>query len=196
MNTWELHPAFVHFPIALLLSGVVLDLYGWQKKREDLSRVAYGLLVAGVIMGLLTAITGVLAYYTVPAHTEAAHERMTWHIWIQFTSIGVFGLMCLLRWKRRKNLVAPRALFLGVSAAVLLIVGSYLGAWIVYRGGAGVDPAILSNELREGHHHDHGGEMDEHHDGDHHAGEMDGHHDGEHRDGDHEPDEHDEDHQH
>jgi len=29
MNIWELHPAFVHFPIALLLSGVVLDLYGW-----------------------------------------------------------------------------------------------------------------------------------------------------------------------
>ena len=63
MNTWELHPAFVHFPIALLLSGVVLDLYGWRKKREDLSRVAYGLLVAGGIMGLLTAITGVMGDY-------------------------------------------------------------------------------------------------------------------------------------
>ncbi|MBK9597975.1 MAG: DUF2231 domain-containing protein [Flavobacteriales bacterium] len=174
MNTWELHPAFVHFPIALLLSGVVLDLYGWRKKREDLSRVAYGLLVAGVIMGLLTIITGVMAYYTVPAHTEAAHERMTWHIWIQSISIGVFGLMCLLRWKQRKSLVAPRALFLSVSAAVLLIVGSYLGAWIVYRGGAGVDPAILSHEVREGHHHHHGGEMDDDHDGDHHDGD---HHD-------------------
>jgi len=181
MNTWELHPAFVHFPIALLLSGVVLDLYGWRKKREDLSRVAFGLLVAGVIMGLLTIITGVMAYYTVPAHTEAAHERMTWHIWIQSIAIGVFGLMCLLRWKHRKSLVAPRALFLSVSAAVLLIVGSYLGAWIVYRGGAGVDPAILSHAVREGHHHHHGGDADTDHDSDHH-------------DGDHGDDDHDEDH--
>lgn len=184
MNTWELHPALVHFPIALLLSGVVLDLYGWRTKREDLSRVAYGLLVAGVIMGLVTALSGVLAYYTVPAHTEAAHERMTWHIWIQSIAMGVFGLMCLLRWKRRKSLVAPRALFLGVSAAVLLIVGSYLGAWIVYRGGAGVDPAILSHELRDGHHHHHGGE------------EADSDHEGDHHDGDHEGDDHDEDHHH
>ena len=182
MNPWELHPAFVHFPIALLLSGVVLDLYGWRKKRVDLSRVAFGLIVAGVITGLLTIITGVMAYYTVPAHTEAAHERMTLHIWIQSIAIGVFGLMCLLRWKRRKSLVAPSALFLSVSAAVLLIVGSYLGAWIVYRGGAGVDPAILSHEVREGHHHHHGGEMDDDHDGD--------HHDGDHHDDDHDEDQH------
>ena len=173
MNTWELHPALVHFPIALLLSGVILDLYGWRKKREDLSRVAFGLLVAGGLTGLLTIITGVLAYYTVPAHTEAAHERMTWHLWIQCGAIAVFGLMCLLRWKRRKSLVAPSALLLSVSAAVLLIIGSYLGAWIVYRGGAGVNPAILSNEVREGHHHHHGGDMDDHHDGDHHDGGYD-----------------------
>ncbi|HRA17858.1 MAG TPA: hypothetical protein PLZ24_12015, partial [Flavobacteriales bacterium] len=100
----------------------------------------------------------------------------------QSIAIGVFGLMCLLRWKRRKSLVAPSALFLSVSAAVLLIVGSYLGAWIVYRGGAGVDPAILSHEVREGHHHHHGGEMDDDHDGD--------HHDGDHHDDDHDEDQH------
>lgn len=186
MNTWELHPALVHFPIALLLSGVILDLYGWRKQREDLARVAFGLMVAGVTMGLLTIITGIMAYYTVPAHTEAAHERMTWHIWIQSIAIGVFGLMCLLRWKRRKSLATPQSLFLAVSAAVLLIVGSYLGAWIVYRGGAGVDPAILAPEVVEGHHHHHhGGDVDEDHDGD--------HHDGDHHDDD---DDHDEDHHH
>ncbi len=45
-------------------------------------------------------------------------------------------------------------------ATGLLIVGSYLGGHLVYRGATGIDPSLLSAELREGHHHD--GEGHEH----------------------------------
>src|SRR6266542_897509 len=76
VGPWELHPALVHFPLALLLSGVVLDLYAWWRGRPGQLRAVAGLLVAGVVTGLVAALAGVLAFFTVPAHTAAAHRLM------------------------------------------------------------------------------------------------------------------------
>jgi uncharacterized membrane protein len=67
---WEIHPALNHLPIALLLGGVILDLWAWGRGRPALAQVATGMLVAGVLTGVLTALAGLLAYFTVPAHTE------------------------------------------------------------------------------------------------------------------------------
>src|SRR5262249_55540786 len=84
---WELHPPLVHFPIAFFLGGVALDLYAWWRGREDLARVATGLLVAGLAIGLLTGLTGFLAFFTVAAHTAEAHDTMYWHLGLQVASV-------------------------------------------------------------------------------------------------------------
>jgi uncharacterized membrane protein len=74
---WEIHPALVHFPIALLLCGVALDLYAWWRQRADWERIATGLLVAGVLAGVVAALSGFLAWWTIPSsHTEEAHILM------------------------------------------------------------------------------------------------------------------------
>lgn len=155
---WEIHPALNHMPIAFLLGGVVLDLYAWIRGRPTLAPIVTGLLLAGVITGALAGLAGLLAFFTVPAHTDEAHRLMFWHLGVQATSLVLFTGPT---WKRRRNRAAiPSAanrLVLCV-AAMLLIIGSSIGGYIVYHGGAGVDPRLLAPEVRQRHSHNNGAE--------------------------------------
>jgi uncharacterized membrane protein len=153
MAPWELHPALVHFPIAFLLGGVVLDLYAWAAGRPDLARIATGLLIAGVLVGLVTGAAGVLALYTMPdTHTEQAHDLMYWHLGLQLGAVVLFAVSAWLRWRSGAGVGAR---LLGWVAAAVLVVGSWLGGYIVYHGAAGIDPELTNHELRHGHHHEH-----------------------------------------
>jgi len=153
----EIHPALNHFPIAFLIGGVLLDLYAAWRQQESLMRAATALIFTGILTGLLTGAAGFLAFFTVAAHTENAHYLMYWHLGIQLASILIFAAVV---WRRWQTIGPPTGgtRFLGIFASVLLLIGSYLGGVIVYQGGAGVNPQILSAKVRE---HHHGG--DEHH---------------------------------
>ncbi|MCI0464156.1 MAG: hypothetical protein L0Z62_45055 [Gemmataceae bacterium] len=150
---WEFHPALNHLPIAFLLGGVALDLYAWWRERPTLAQVSTGLLIAGVLTGLLTALAGLLAFFTVPAHTEEAHRLMYWHLGIQAAALLLFAWPA---WERWRTWAAPPALvgrFVTCLAAVLLLIGSGIGGYIVYHGGAGIDPQLLATEVRGSHSH-------------------------------------------
>lgn len=169
-NIWEIHPMLVHFPIALLLAGVAADILG--RKREIVRRAAAGLLVGGVVLGWVTAGAGLLAYYTVPAHTEQAHAWMNWHLWAALGMLALFTVLAVVRWRGRARMAGAGTIGLGLLSAGLLLFTGYLGGAIVYHGGAGIDPELLSREIREGHHHGGaGGHGDESHDGGHAPGE-------------------------
>lgn len=148
---WEAHPATVHFPIAFLFGAVALDLYAWWRGRNDLARSATGLMAAGVVAGVAAAVTGAVAYFTVPAHTAEAHALMYWHLGL---NAGTLALFAGVAWARRgAGPPGPRARVAGLLAAAVLAAGAYLGGRLVYRGGAGVDPAILAPEVRGSHEH-------------------------------------------
>jgi uncharacterized membrane protein len=152
-HPWELHPALNHLPIAFLLGGVALDLYAWFRSRPSLVQVATGLLMAGAVTGALAALAGVLAFFTVPAHTGDAHRLMFWHGAIQAIALAIFAILA---WKRRRlRLALPGSglRLLGCFAALLVLVGSAVGGYIVYHGGAGIDPKLLAPEVRKSHSH-------------------------------------------
>lgn len=148
---WEWHPATVHFPIAFLLGAVVLDLYAWWRGRADLARAATWLMAAGVAIGAVAVATGAVAFFTVPAHTEAAHGLMYWHLGLMAAAVVGFAAVLDVRVRAGRPGTAVR--LAGLVTAGLVIIGAYLGGTIVYRGGAGIDPKILAPEVREGHHH-------------------------------------------
>lgn len=143
MNPWELHPALVHFPIAFLFGAIVVDLYAWSRVRSGLERVVLGLLISGVSTGVLAALAGVLAYFTLPTHTSAAHEMMSRHIWLQTTSISLFLGATLIRWRSGNMSSVLLARGIGLVAGAILLWGSSVGGEMVYRGGTGIDPALL-----------------------------------------------------
>jgi uncharacterized membrane protein len=184
MRPWELHPVLIHFPIAFLLGGMLVDLIARIRPRELLTRVASGLLVAGVLSGIAAAFAGVVSYYTVPAHTEAAHAQMDTHLILASAALVLFALVTLARWRRRTQPASALVLSGGLVATALLIGAAFFGGKVVYQGGAGVDPQILAPAVVQGHHHHHhdGGEpADTHDDDDHdhaHAAAQDNdHHD-------------------
>ena len=142
---WEFHPATVHFPIAFLLGGVALDLYAWRRGRPDLARVATWLISAGTIFGLLAVATGLLAFFTVRAHTQQAHGQMYWHLGLNAAAVLMFAALFFVR--RRPDQLGTGVRVAGILAAALLAGGGFLGGQIVYRGGAGVDPVILIPEI-------------------------------------------------
>jgi uncharacterized membrane protein len=145
---WEVHPALVHFPIAFLIGGVLLDLWAMRRPGSGWAGIATGLLVAGVITGVIVALTGLLAFLTLPGtHTEAAHAGMYWHLGLQAGSLLLFAGACWARWGVPAPVIGTRVL--GWVAAVLLVVGSGTGGWIVYHGGAGIESDLMRPHLHE-----------------------------------------------
>jgi uncharacterized membrane protein len=145
---WEIHPATVHFPIAFLIGGVLLDLWAMRRPGSGLARIATGLLVTGVITGLFVGLAGLLAFFTLPeSHTEASHNAMYWHLGIQVVALLLFAGVCWARWGAAVPGIGARVV--GWVATVLLVVGSAFGGWIVYHGGAGIDADLMRPHLHE-----------------------------------------------
>jgi uncharacterized membrane protein len=151
IELWEIHPMLVHFPIAYLLGAVVLDVVartrGWELDRE-----VTGLFVAGAAIGWLAASAGLLAFFIVPAHTAEAHRLMYWHAAIQVTSLGVFSWIAWARWRGRGDRSRLPSVWLGCLVALTLMIGSGIGGYMVYHGGAGIEPSLLDQRLL-GHSH-------------------------------------------
>jgi uncharacterized membrane protein len=150
MGPWELHPAFVHFPIAFLIGGVVLDIYAWRRGDAATARVATGLLLAGVATAALAAATGVLAFFTGPAsHTEESGQMIWWHIGAALIQFILFAIVALVRWRRQSAPPPVWTRIVGLFAAAVLMFAGYEGGYIVYHGASGVEPKLLAPELQE-----------------------------------------------
>ena len=164
LDPWEIHPALNHFPIAFLVGGMVLDLFAWWRGRPSLAQIATGLLIAGLLTGLLTALAGVAAFFTVPGHTEEAHRLMYWHIGIQAASLLLFAIPIWRRWRNWTEPPSATGRLVICVAAALLLVGSGIGGYLVYHGGAGIKPELLAPAAKQHEHGPEAAEKTDHHD--------------------------------
>ncbi len=134
--TTEFHPMIVHFPIALLLIGLLADLASIVFRKEAcLSKAGFYLLLAGTIIAIPTILTGL--FFTAVLSGEAGdlkekHETfalltlclavVTSGFWIYIVSAGKENSG--LKW-------IAHALYL--LTAVSVGVTGYLGGTLVYR---------------------------------------------------------------
>ncbi len=152
----NLHPLFVHFPIALLMLFFLLDLAGTVGAKADWRRAAGWFLYFGAVFAGLTVAMGLIAAASVP-HGGDVHEIMEHH---QSLGVSVFLLASVLaiwRWLV-KGVVdgAANTLYLILAAilAGLLIFTTDLGGLMVYRYGVAVEPmAEINREAAERHQH-------------------------------------------
>lgn len=138
MNPWEIHPAFVHFPLAFLMASTVLDIAARRKRRPDLARMATWLLVTGLICVVPVAAGGVLAYFTVPPHTDDANDRMLLHAFLAVTAALSYALVLVLRYKQKSDVATNGQVAASLVGAALLASAGALGGYLVYHDGVGV----------------------------------------------------------
>lgn len=172
MSTLDnLHPLFVHFPIALLFLFVLFDVLGSVFSKADWRRAAGWFLYCGALFAGLTVAMGLIAAESV-AHGGDVHEIMERH---QQLGISVFLLSSLLagwRWLAKGRISgAANSLYLlcAVILTGLLSLTADLGGLMVYQYGVAVKPvAEMNKEAAALHQHGADGLDDEHdHDQDH-----------------------------
>ena len=136
----NLHPFFVHFPIALLTVGLIADVWALLRGEDHLGKLGWWLQAAGTL-GLLIAVgTGIFAGQSaiVPEGGKGIFET---HQQGALISAAVFASLALWRVGSRGNIAgARRMLFLLLYAAgvgAVLFTGWY-GGKLVFEFGVGV----------------------------------------------------------
>ncbi len=138
---YALHPAVVHFPIALLLLNLLLTWRYLQTRDPFVERCAYGALGLGWWGALAATGTGTIA---TALEWPLRPDVLGWlnlHALFGLALLVVYGRALL--WRRREPdvLQSParrRYLALLVAGALLVAVDGWIGGHLVYRLGLGV----------------------------------------------------------
>jgi len=144
----NLHPLFVHFPIALISLFCVLDLAGSLMRKAEWRRAADWFLYTGVLFSAMTVAAGLIAAGSVP-HGGDVHEIMENH-----EHMGIFVLLmatalAVWRWFAKGHISGPANTLYHICSVILaglLIFTADLGGLMVYRYGVAVEPVMESNK--------------------------------------------------
>ena len=134
----EVHPAIVHFPIALLPVALGADLAGRLTGSDALRETGRKLMPIAAASAALSAATGLVAQEEVEAEGRA-HDVLVTHRNINLSLVAVSAAMALWRWRKREP--SASYLTLGLAGLGAVSYSAYLGSKMVYEYGVGVDAA-------------------------------------------------------
>lgn len=139
----NLHPLLVHFPIALLVTAVAVDLLAVCIRDASFTRRATGFYALGATLLCVTYLSGRDAAATVftPGMAHAiVQEHWAWAMWTTFYFIALTGARLLGRRRLSQGERGLRGVFLiaGACGVLLLTTTAERGARLVYQYGVGV----------------------------------------------------------
>ncbi len=162
-NAPDIHPLFVHFPVALWLAAAALYALGVARdstKSRDAGRL---LLYLGTAAAALALFTGFRAAGRL-GHDSAGHDLVHVHrnFMVAATIVGTLASALAFAAERRgSKAIAAVAAAVLLGCAALTGLGADRGANLVFGYGVGVaeaPPAPAANPAGGGHgEHDHGG---------------------------------------
>ncbi|MEE9464865.1 MAG: DUF2231 domain-containing protein [Candidatus Neomarinimicrobiota bacterium] len=144
----NLHPLWVHFPIAITILALIFEGLGRLGRQEFATGVASALIYSAAISAMVTLVTGFMAADSI-GHDSPGHDLVHQHrdIMISYTVIIVaLALANLFISKRAGEYFAIiwiktlRPLIL-VAAVAVLSLGADKGAELVFRYGLGARQA-------------------------------------------------------
>jgi len=155
----HLHPATVHFPIALLLlASALILLHLWRRAPFDLKPTIWLLLVLGWVGGGVAVLTGLLAQANLPP--DAPYRAvLNFHIGASLAMLVVYGFLLYRGWLYRGAKAQKARLRAGidaqdllddgrarwwvaaiaVSGAIFILVTGWYGGQLVYEFGVNVN---------------------------------------------------------
>jgi uncharacterized membrane protein len=132
-----IHPMLIVFPLGLLATAVIFDVIALATGNGAWSGMAYYLIAAGVIGGLVAAVFGLIDWLAIPSGTRAKAIGL-WHGVGNVVVVALFAASWFLR-RGTPNAPGTLALALSFSGVVLALVTGWLGGELVDRLGVGVD---------------------------------------------------------
>lgn len=141
-----IHPMFVHFPVALVLTATLISLLAvlFKNRREELKIVLFWILILAAISALAAMLTGLYQDASgVYPEDNAIHQIMKVHkllgIIIASSMIVITLWFVIRKHKIQFKELLIITLFLFLTSGVLAYSG-YLGGKMVYEEGEGVKP--------------------------------------------------------
>jgi len=156
----DLHPLFVHFPLALWLAAALLIPLASIRDDERLAYAGRLLLWLGTAAAAVTVGTGFLAANRM-GHDAPGHEFVHVHRNFMLTATAVAAFASVVAWRvrARRGKAAMLLTALMITLAVITTLGADRGAHLVFGYGMGVSEAPPTGA--GGEHgatgHDHGG---------------------------------------
>ena len=136
----NVHPLIVHFPIAFLTTYFLAEIAGLIMRSAGLRQLASGMLYLGAGAAVIAAAAGLIAAAEVP-HGSQVHEIMEWHQRLML-SVSIIAIVLAL-WRAFAGVTVSTmatglSLFLSAAMMTLMVFGTDLGGFMVYRYGVGV----------------------------------------------------------
>lgn len=131
------HQMLVVFPVGLLATSVAFDaLHLWYDQSGRMAVVAFYLIAAGLVTGLLAAPFGTIDWLAIPRGTRARAVGAAHGL----GNLLVVALFAASWWLRRDGVEAPTTLehALAFAGGALALVTAWLGGELVDRLGIGV----------------------------------------------------------
>lgn len=132
-----IHQMLIVFPLGLLATAVIFDIIYLVSGTSRWTEMAFYMIAAGIIGGLIAAVFGLIDWLGIPSGTRAKAIGL-WHGGGNVGVVALFAVSWLLRYD---NPGSPGALALVFSfvPVVLALVTGWLGGELVDRLGVGVD---------------------------------------------------------
>jgi uncharacterized membrane protein len=144
-----LHPAFVHFPIALVVFSFISDLLGRLSRRPSLRAAGSWSLLGALVFGAITAATGYYDMTRTRAVMGETFRYVDFHMDVGWILIGAVVVLAAWRWllyTRRDRIPGIPYLIAALLVMGLVLFQGWYGGEMVYSQGAGVAAAGKGTE--------------------------------------------------
>lgn len=138
-----IHQMLIVFPLGLLGASLAFDLIYLGTRNAQFAVVSYWLIAAGIIMGLVAAVFGLIDWLAIPPRTRAKRIGMV-HGLGNVVVVGLFVAGWLLR-RSDPSLPTGGEIVLSALAVALALFTGWLGGELVDRLGVGVDEGAHLN---------------------------------------------------
>ncbi|MGI8543237.1 MAG: DUF2231 domain-containing protein [Aridibacter sp.] len=145
-----IHPAIVHFPIALLVLSVIADFFGYIYQSDSLKGTGWWSLVGAAIGGVFAVAAG---YYDMKREEEKleheAHEQVHKHMKVGFALLAAIAGLTVWRWLIYANQDYSLNWFYLIAAVLIVALAffqGWLGGELVFGYGVGVAPTGQGTE--------------------------------------------------
>jgi uncharacterized membrane protein len=129
----------VVFPLGLLSVVWIFDVVHLATGQARWAEIAFYLLVAGLVGGLLAAVPGLIDWLSVARDTRAYRVGRT-HLLLNLCGLALFVVSGVMRLRQGLTGVSGGALVLGLLGFLTLVVSGWFGGELVERLGVSVHP--------------------------------------------------------